>query len=280
MIMHRNRPLITVGLPVYNCERYLELAINSILLQSYVDFELIIINDGSTDNTEKIIKSFNDPRIKYIKDTTRRGLVYRLNQLIDLASGSYFVRMDADDIMFPYRLEMQLQGLMLNPDPNCIAISAAVLIDTNNLVLGFSGVKSPKQKIDVFYGVYPIHPTIMGSIDWFRRYKYDSRMYRIEDFDLWYRAVDNTVFIEIEKPVIFYRRSSSLKSSTYFVTLDPLRQFSLIHKEFFWGSFIFLKMVLMGLVRIFWKRDFTGRIEEKDKLFYQACLGQVLSNEK
>ena len=91
-------PIISVVMPVYNAESFLEEAINSILRQTFYDFEFIIINDGSTDKTEEIILSYKDSRILYQKNEKNSGIVYTLNKGFSIASGMYIARMDADDI--------------------------------------------------------------------------------------------------------------------------------------------------------------------------------------
>src|SRR5688572_2119038 len=101
-------PKVSVILPVYNGEKYLREAIESILCQTYEDFEFIIINDGSTDKSEEIILSYKDGRIVYSKNEFNKGLIYSLNKSIELASGELIARMDADDIAFPDRLQKQV----------------------------------------------------------------------------------------------------------------------------------------------------------------------------
>lgn len=108
-------PLVSVVLPVYNCEKYLEESISSILAQSYGDFELIIINDGSTDGSSAIIAGFNDPRIRLF-DQENRGLSASLNRSICLARGRYLARQDADDVSFPDRLTRQVEFLENHPE--------------------------------------------------------------------------------------------------------------------------------------------------------------------
>ena len=100
-----NVPAVSVILPAYNCEKYIAKAIDSVLHQTFTDFELIIINDGSTDQTEKIVKSFSDPRILYQLNNTNKGLVFTLNKGIDIAKGRYIARMDGDDIAHRERFE-------------------------------------------------------------------------------------------------------------------------------------------------------------------------------
>ena len=102
-------------MPVYNGEKYLQEAIESILNQTFKDFEFIIINDGSTDKTLEIIKSFTDPRIKLITQENR-GIIYSLNKGITESRGKYIARMDADDISLPERLEKEYRFLEQNPN--------------------------------------------------------------------------------------------------------------------------------------------------------------------
>src|SRR6185369_12980087 len=103
-------PLISVVLPVYNGEEYLRESIDSILKQSYSNFEFLILNDGSSDRSEEIIQSYSDPRIKYHKHANC-GLAATLNKGIELAKGEYIARQDQDDISLPTRLEKQITFL-------------------------------------------------------------------------------------------------------------------------------------------------------------------------
>ncbi|MEQ4894891.1 glycosyltransferase family A protein, partial [Escherichia coli] len=115
-MMEDTKELITVIMPVYNAEKYIYESIKSILVQSYSNFEFIIINDGSKDSSGKIIENFlDDTRIRYI-NRENKGLVFTLNEAISLSRGNYIARMDADDISHPLRLEKQLNFLLENPD--------------------------------------------------------------------------------------------------------------------------------------------------------------------
>jgi len=116
--MHESKanPPISVLMPVYNGERYVRKAINSILSQTFGDFEFIIVNDGSTDKTKSIIKSYTDHRIKYIENKNNLGIVESLNNGLEAARGEYIARMDADDISLPQRLEHQINFLKAEPD--------------------------------------------------------------------------------------------------------------------------------------------------------------------
>lgn len=102
-------------MPVYNAQEYIREAIDSILNQTFSDFEFIIINDGSTDNSVEIIKNYNDPRIVLVDNTENKGLVSVLNQGLQLAQGEYIARMDADDISLPNRFMEQVNYLDKHP---------------------------------------------------------------------------------------------------------------------------------------------------------------------
>ena len=102
-----DNPLVTILMPVYNAELYLKRAIESILNQTYKNIEFLIINDGSTDNSLAIIKSYSDKRIVLIENDKNSGLIYSLNIGLKKASGKYIARMDADDISYPTRIQKQ-----------------------------------------------------------------------------------------------------------------------------------------------------------------------------
>ena len=104
--------LVYVGIPFYNAEKYLDYAIRSVLNQTYTNWKMTLIDDGSTDSSLALARKYtSDTRVKVISDGRNKGLVYRLNELVKLSDCKYFVRMDADDIMHPQRLEKQLRYL-------------------------------------------------------------------------------------------------------------------------------------------------------------------------
>src|ERR1700690_4145475 len=109
-------PRVSVILPVYNASTFLGGSIESLLNQTYRDFELLIVNDGSSDDSEKIILGYSDPRITYIRKASNTGIVETLNQGLSLAQGDYIARMDADDIALPERLELQVKFMDENKD--------------------------------------------------------------------------------------------------------------------------------------------------------------------
>jgi glycosyltransferase involved in cell wall biosynthesis len=107
---------VTVLFPAFNAEKYLLEAIESILNQSFTKFELLIIDDGSTDSTLSIINGLNDSRIQLVKHTENKGLIFTLNEGLKLAKSKYVVRMDADDVALPDRLKVQVDFMNLHSD--------------------------------------------------------------------------------------------------------------------------------------------------------------------
>ena len=114
-------------MPVYNAEKYLKEAIDSILNQTYEDFLFFIINDGSSDDSEKIILNYKDSRIRYLKNEENKGLIFTLNRGLELITTKYLVRMDADDISYPERLEILLDIMNSNTDINVLGSGMSVI---------------------------------------------------------------------------------------------------------------------------------------------------------
>lgn len=206
-----NTPLISVLMPAYNAEMYIEEAIQSILNQTFTDFELIIVNDGSTDRTEEIILSFDDKRIRYTKNKTNLRLIASLNKSIELARGKYIARMDADDISLPNRFRKQVQFLETHLDYALCSSWAYLinekgektgrikLIDNNNLL-----------KINLLFTNPFVHPATMIRTDTLRKFNYNPAALHNEDFDLWLRmANDRLKMTNIPEFLIKYRWHNS-----------------------------------------------------------------------
>jgi glycosyltransferase involved in cell wall biosynthesis len=200
--------LISVILPVYNAQEYLAEAIESILAQTYQNFEFIIINDGSSDNSLNIIKSFNDDRIHLI-DRKNMGLVYSLNEALSIANGKYIARMDADDISLPDRFEKQL--FLMENNLLDICGSHYLLIDANNKINGLN--LTPLSHDFCFLSLISkvpfAHPSVMIRKDFLLKYNflYGSSKYKIaEDLDLWIRMYNaGAKFANLNEIVFKYR---------------------------------------------------------------------------
>lgn len=208
-------PLISVIMPVYNGERFLNQAIDSVLRQTIADFELIIINDGSTDSTEEIILSYHDDRIRYVKNERNLKLIKTLNKGLKLAEGKYISRMDADDVADRYLFESQIKAFQ---DDETVGIANICTYD-----LAEAGDKyrksskpiifhSPILKYVISFENQITHPGIMVKADLMKRYGYkdDGTVNNFEDLDLWNRMLwDGVKCVTLRKRLLYYRINSA-----------------------------------------------------------------------
>jgi len=210
--MHqKNLPLVTVGLSFYNNEKTLASAIKSVLLQTYSNFEFILIDDGSTDKSFDVAFKYAcmDKRIRLIRDNVNRGLIYRLNQTIDLAAGKYMARMDSDDMMMPEKLERQMKILLEN-DTIDIVDTAAYTMNEKDEPTGVRKLMdiSLWNRRMVLKKRLFFHPTIVAKTSWYRKNKYDENFVRSEDFELWCRTFNNIKYWRIYEPLFLYREGN------------------------------------------------------------------------
>ena len=187
-------PLVTVGLPFFDEARHLGGAIRSVLAQSFTDFELLLVDDGSRDDSLAIARSFRDPRIRLIADGARRHLPARLNEIVRSAGTPYVARMDADDVIHPARLARQVE--LLRARPSCDAVGTWVaLADGHERVfaVGESGPLPASPRDALLHGILP-HATLLGKRAWFAENPYDEALTRAEDRDLWCRTAATAHF--------------------------------------------------------------------------------------
>lgn len=201
-------PLISVILPVYNAEKFIKDAIDSILNQTYKNFELIIINDGSTDNSESIILGYDDKRIIYVKNERNIKLINTLNKGIKLAKGDFIARMDADDISLPNRFEEQIN--IFKNFKNVGVCGSNIKIFSNNTNKSYLH-KFPISNINIKSSILTInpfaHPSVMIRKSILDEYdiKYNNCFYRVEDWGLWISLIDKCDFYNVSKPLLLYR---------------------------------------------------------------------------
>jgi len=159
-----NSLTFSVLMPVYNGERFLREAIESILNQTYTSFEFIIIDDGSTDQSDQIIKSFSDPRIRYYKNTENLGISKTLNKGIDLAAAEYIARMDSDDISYPDRLQKQYDFIQANPDGEFYTCYAREITEQKEVIS--ISLHNPKHYFhSITFSCWIYHPTMIYRKD-------------------------------------------------------------------------------------------------------------------
>ena len=201
-------PTISVVMPAYNGEKYLREAIDSILDQTYKNFEFIILNDGSTDNTEEIILSYDDPRIVYVRNEENLQIVKTLNKGIDLAKGKYIARMDADDIAYKDRLKTQVKFMDTNLE---VAVCGCLMDSTDNSQLIYKFPFGEIANFHLLYGPPVAHPTVMirRSILTLNNLFYDETIKYAEDYDLWSRIAKVAKIDNIPRVLVSYRTHSN-----------------------------------------------------------------------
>lgn len=203
-------PLISVIMPVYNTAPFLKEAIESILHQTEGDFELIIINDASTDNSLEVINNVSDSRIRIINNEKNLGLAVSLNKGIRSATGKYIARMDGDDIALPTRFEEQLKTIKTG-DKKTVVCSICLLIDENGNKIGKwkddSKYCSPTEiRKQLPNNNCIVHPSIFVRKDLLADFFYDPEQQESEDYDLWLRmASDEVKFVKLSQPLVLHR---------------------------------------------------------------------------
>jgi glycosyltransferase involved in cell wall biosynthesis len=205
----RHEPLVSIGMPVLNVERTIVPALRSIVSQTYANWELLLLDDGSEDRTSFVINEFSDPRIRFIRDGQARGLPRRLNEAIKLARGKYFARMDGDDVSYPGRLEQQVR--FLEDHPEIDLVGAWVLVFRSDGVA--IGKRAPAGGHDTIcrrpHAGFPLaHPTFLGRLEWFCRFGYRLDAVRCEDQDLLLRAHTSSRYANLEEILLGYREDN------------------------------------------------------------------------
>ena len=221
-------PRVTVLMPVYNGGSFLSEAIQSILRQTYTDFELLVIDDGSNDGSADVIEGFQDVRIRLIRNGVNRGLVASLNLGFESAQGEYIARMDADDISRPERLFQQVRFMDKNPQVGVCGSWVQIFSQDKSEIWKLPG-KHSEICCWQFHGVGVAHPSVMMRRQMFIGHGlfYDSRYRHIEDFELWGRALNYMQFANIQRVLLDYRMSTgqvcAVNRQEQLQAISPLR---------------------------------------------------------
>lgn len=197
-------PIVTVLLSVYNGERYLREAVDSILAQTLEPFELLIVDDGSTDHTEEICRSFGDPRIRVVRHEKNAGIVSALNSVIGLISTKYVARMDADDVALPDRLARQIAFLESRPDIVACGSWAREIVDGRlrdvmRRPCGEYLRQTAWRPVPIF------NPTACLRTEVLREFRYRPGYVHAEDYDFWLRLCRNHRVDNVPAVLLHYR---------------------------------------------------------------------------
>ena len=222
-------PKVSVLMPAYNAEKYIALAIESILSQTFRDFEFIIINDGSSDNTEKIILSYEDSRIRYIKNESNIKLIATLNKGFDLCRGQYIVRMDADDKSLPNRIQKQVEFM----DQHHEIGLCGTAFDSFGFINGPYFYKSDDADIRIrfLHECHMLHPSIILRSEIIRQHNLYMTILHGEDLDFFIRIAEHTKLANLPEILIRYQQlPESMSKANSDITEKHCTK---IHLEFF-----------------------------------------------
>lgn len=260
-------PMISVIMPIYNGELFLREAIDSILNQTYTNFEFIIIDDGSTDQTAAILNTYSDPRIIRITHPQNLGLVKSLNDGIAQARGEYFARMDADDISFPERFEKQIQFMNDHPEIGMLGGNVQVIDTAGNLGVVSTLPTTSTYMLWKMCFENPIrHPTVLMRTKIIKQLEGYRDFKASEDYDLWQRMSEITKLANLNDILVFYRlhgnNLSTLPNTNRTIERKDIKQRAItkildsnrnIDWQQYWNdpyySGIFISKILLTLIR-------------------------------
>ena len=284
-----NAGTVSIGLPFFNARRTLADTVRSVLAQSYRDWELILIDDGSSDGSKELVMQIRDPRIRIISDGVNLGLSARLNQISSLAQGTYLARMDADDLMHPERLSRQIAFLQANPQVDVVD-TTTYTVDDDLTPLGIRGEEPLDCRPEaVLRNGLLIHPTIMAKTDWYRSNPYDGVYVRAEDRELWCRTCTTTKFARLCEPLFFYREGLAGNIRNYVSTgvtvRKILRQYgppmigswrtSVLQWQFLLRNFVYRAATALGMQgRLIQRRNRT--LSGNEQGLAKAILQEIL----
>lgn len=218
-------PLVTIAIPFYNSAAYLGYSIQSVINQTYQNWELLLVDDGGQDGSRAIAERFasKDNRIRIIYDGLNKGLAARLNESVNKAQGDFYARMDDDDIMDVTRIEKQVEYLRAHPEVNVVG-SSAMIIDGDNKIVRSSNMEGVTSGF--------IHPTVMGHTEWFRQHLYNIDFKRCQDKELWLRTAQSSKFYNIPEPLLYYREFGQNSLSKNLKTHKALRQIYINYRSY------------------------------------------------
>ncbi|UNC93638.1 glycosyltransferase family 2 protein [Candidatus Contubernalis alkaliaceticus] len=200
-------PKVTVLMSVYNGEEFLAEAVESILEQTFQDFQFLILNNGSTDKTPEIVDSYNDPRIRLVHNEKNLGLAGSLNRGLDLAEGEYVVRMDCDDISLPQRLDKQAAFMDSNPKVGVCGTWVETMGETPGEIKRFQQDPDLIKAGLLFGNFYITHPSVIMRSSLFKKHKlyYNPALYPAEDYALWQKCSKLFPLTNIPEVLLKYR---------------------------------------------------------------------------
>lgn len=195
-------PQLSVILPTYNCDSFIKECMDSLLGQSFTDFEVLVVDDASKDETVPIIQAYQDDRIKLHIKKQNSGYTDSLNWAIREARGNYIARMDGDDVCHPQRFEKQIDYLKNNPDVVILGTYAQVI--DSDFIFKYPSDPAAMSTM-LLFGNNMVHPSVMGTAAIFKNNPYDRTREPAEDYDLWTRIATQGKTSNIPEILLYYR---------------------------------------------------------------------------
>ena len=254
---------VSVLMPLYNASQYLREAIESILQQTFQHFEFVIINDGSTDNSEQIILQYSDPRIRYFHNEENKGLVYTLNKGLELCQGAYIARMDADDISHPDRLKKQVDFMIQNPK---VGVLGSWMKTIPRGKIHKKPCSNEEIKASMFFNNPFAHPTVMLRKSVIENHRYDHNFLHIEDYEFWIRLASKMEMANLPEVLLEYRIHDlqiSMENSRFQVEQNIRLKYQLFSRIVNLEEKPFLKI---------WENMWLGRALDFEQMYYPFVL--------
>jgi glycosyltransferase involved in cell wall biosynthesis len=207
-------PKVTIGIAFRNPGKYFELALKSVFSQTFSDWELILVNDGSSDDSLALARSIKDPRVRVYSDGLTKRSNLRMNELVSLARAPYFFIMDADDIMHPERLQRQYAELVRHASDTVIGTGAYAIDGDSKIV----GMRRPIGKLSGFALHQSfVNPSVAAAAEWFRRNPNSESFvfHRAQDAELWCRTASHSNFVNLPELLLYYREVGVFSYENY-----------------------------------------------------------------
>jgi len=222
---------VTVIMPVFNADKYLQMAVDSILNQTMRDFEFIIVNDCSTDASDEIIRSFTDSRIRYITHECNKGVVAAMNSALDATTSPFVAVMHADDVSFKQRLELEYNYL-ISHSQCAVIVGKTVFINEDGKETGMKWELDNKATSAIAIRKAMIrencitHSTAMIRTEILKRYRYksspDHKGFAVEDYPLWLNILSDGYEIhKLNENILYYRTHTTSATTTFLRKKNP-----------------------------------------------------------
>lgn len=278
---------ITIAIPFYNAEKYLLDSIKSVFAQTYEDWELILIDDGSTDNSLAIARSIKDPRVRVYSDGKNKKLAARLNEVTKLAKYDFIARMDADDLMLPNRLEVQMKCFEENSKLDLVTTGVYSVL--NDLTL--TGVRGSCFEIPTYNDIISrkvgiTHAALMAKKSWYERNFYNERISIAQDLDLWIKSSKNgdLKIKSIKDPLYIYREENNITKDKLLRAYQNERLMirnydnvvinKLIFKSYF-KSVVVILLAFLGKLELLQKNRSNGNVNENYSKLYSEAINKI-----